>query len=297
MTRARWIYIAGDIRSGSTLLADLLTQSLRAFNAGEFGRIWECLERGQLCTCGQQIDECDIWKEVMQQVDKEIGIRSIREASELARGGMSHPEIMRSRRLAPPSSREVALREATERAVEAVTGADVVLDSTKMARTLWVAEHVDRPLTAVHLTRDPRAVAFACMNNSARDPSLNDRYLGKQSVPRATVSWAVRNFACRRVIRSRPPADVHHVRYEDLATQPEAEIERIVGRSAAISGAFASVSSGECHSIGGNPRRFTASEVKLDERWRTGMALQRKALATVLAAPWLRSYGYGVLPR
>lgn len=293
----RWVYVAGDVRSGSTLLADLLTQSFDAFNAGELGRLWDCLERGQLCTCGRPIDGCDIWGEVVQGVRAEFGGRSYRELADLAYGALDHPRMLRSRRLTPPSSEEVALREVTERTIEAVTGAAVVVDATKMARTLWVAAHVDRPLTAVHLVRDPRAVAFACMSNSARDPSLRDRHLGKEPVHRSTVAWTVRNLACRRVLRSLPAADAHDVRYEDLATRPEVEIERIAGQSTRMLDAFASVSSGECHSLGGNPRRFAPSEVKLDERWRSGMATRWKALSTVLTAPWLKTFGYRLLPR
>jgi hypothetical protein len=294
--RARWVYIAGDVRSGSTLLADLLAQPLRAFNAGELGRLWACHERGQLCTCGQPIDECDLWMEVIQRVQEEVGVREYRELSKLAYGRLSHPKMVRSRRLTPPASQELVLREVTERAVEAVTGAAVVIDATKMARTLWVAAHLDRPLTAVHLVRDPRAVAFACMSNSLRDPSQRDRRLGKEPVPRSTVGWTVRNLACRRVLRSRPSVEAYQVRYEDLASQPGAEIERIVGQTMETIDAFASVASGDCHSLGGNPRRFAPSEVKLDDRWRTGMAPGWKALSTVLSAPWLKGFGYRLLP-
>lgn len=295
--RARWVYIAGDVRSGSTLLADLLAQPLQAFNAGELGRLWDCLERGQLCTCGEPIDGCPIWMEVVQRVQEELGLRRYAEISALAHGRMNHPKMLRSRRLAPPSSEEVTLREVTERAVEAATGAAVVVDATKMARTLWVTAHVDRPLTAVHLVRDPRAVAFACMSNSARDPSQRDRRLGKEPVPRSTIAWTVRNLACRRVLRSCPSVETYQVRYEDLAAHPEAEIERIVGRSSGALNPFASVSSGECHSLGGNPRRFAPAEVKLDERWRTGMATRWKALSTILTAPWLKTFGYRLLSR
>lgn len=65
----KYIYIGGYGRSGSTIL-DLYISSSGLFSIGEFICIKDNYNSGKPCTCGDRIEECDIWKSLVLRRNK-----------------------------------------------------------------------------------------------------------------------------------------------------------------------------------------------------------------------------------
>ena len=59
------LYIAGMLRSGSTLLAASLASAPGAVTIGESSMLWNAIEKGKLCTCGQQVTDCPFWHPIL----------------------------------------------------------------------------------------------------------------------------------------------------------------------------------------------------------------------------------------
>ena len=60
------IYIAGYGRSGSSILALILGQHKNIISLGEIGVIFSALKHKRICTCGQKLNNCTYWKQLIK---------------------------------------------------------------------------------------------------------------------------------------------------------------------------------------------------------------------------------------
>ncbi|HEX5365424.1 MAG TPA: sulfotransferase [Acidimicrobiales bacterium] len=298
MTGPRWVVVAGFGRSGSTLLGMLLAEG-GGFHCGELHLLWEALVGGATCQCGAPVAACEVWAAVAAEARAELGLRSDGEGAAIMEHRLRRRHLL-APRLPAPRPAELALRAATERATERVTGASLLVDTSKLSSVLWTAGHLDRPLTAVHLVRDPRAVAFS-QSRPKPDPSRAGGALPRRPVVASAVDWWRGHLTTERVVRHLAGqgrlAGAWRVRYEDLVADPEAYVRRLVPPAArrwgaAVTGPAAPAVTGPQHAVAGNPVRFGRAPVRPDDRWRTEMAAGPRALCTVLTAPMIRRYGY-----
>jgi hypothetical protein len=177
-------------------------------------------------------------------------------------------------------------------AVAAETGATTLIDSSKSIKALLrAARHPGLRVSAVHLVRDPRAVAYSW----SRPKPLADRpgeTMQRRGTVESAVTWLVKNAVIEAVLPFVAQRSLR-IRYEDLAVEPQAMLDRVSG---ALLGADAAATRGDAanHQIAGNPSRFArgAPRVRLDTRWSTespaGMRTGVIALTWPLAVP----YGY-----
>lgn len=303
------LYIAGYVRSGSTLLERVLARDEDLLSLGEVHHLWE---RGYLmnalCACGEPFHECPFW----QRLDSE------------AFGGLSRDaaqDLFSIRRylLRPPAAHRVFLSElnaegtvahklrrygaeikAVYEAASSVTGASAVIDSSKsplhgrvLGRTPGVALHV------IHLIRDPRAVAF-----SLRRPKIRPEVYWKEQresvrgPARSALMWSYANVLSSRLKSVAQSYDV--VRYEDFIENPN-EVLDAVRRQLGLGGTGRRVSSdrrvvlAQTHAVSGNANRFEGPEVRLqlDKEWRKMPSADRH-IVTTLSSPLMLKYGYNV---
>lgn len=296
------LYIGGLGRSGSTLLDLMLGQVPGLCAVGELSYLWARSD-DDLCGCGERFAACAFWKQVGQeafggwaQVDRsEIAkLRSIvdrnrRIARLFRRGG--HPSV--------PESRYASVMRALYRGVAAASGASVIVDSTKHLSTALLLRRIRGiDLRVVHLVRDSRGVAFSWTKRVPK-PWIagGDAYMDRYAPTRTSFRWLGYNagFHALRAAGTR----TIRMRYEDLVTEPEAQLQRAVAlaglavsRFPFIRGRTLDLSGG--HTIGGNPVRFGSSSLELrqDEGWRQGLSDRQRAVVTGLTFPLLAAYGY-----
>src|SRR5919112_111664 len=80
------LYIAGDGRSGSTLLARILGQADGAFSAGEVRYLWERgMWENRTCECGRAFADCPFWSRVVDRLRSTIG-PAVEDRAAVARG-------------------------------------------------------------------------------------------------------------------------------------------------------------------------------------------------------------------
>jgi hypothetical protein len=291
--RPGWVYVAGLDRSGSTLLGSLLTARAGAFYCGELYLLWRRILDGARCECGAELSSCEIWADVAVGVGRELGMRPADAAARLDRMRRPVPDVRRPR----PTAADVALRRATERSIERVTGATVVVDSSKHPEVLATAVPRDRPLLVVHLVRDPRAVAYSSLRAKA-DPSSPGTVLPRRAAWRTAVLWNRTNLLTEAVVREARRRGDHTasmlVTYEALAAAPDTLIDEL-GRSLAPGGP--GPDRGWHHAVAANPSLYDGPRpVVADRRWEQGLSRKDSAVASVLTAPLLGRYGYPLRP-
>lgn len=303
------LFIGGNGRSGSTLVERLLDQ-IPGFVA--VGETCHLVQRGliedMLCGCGETFGSCEMW----QAVGKELygGWDQI-DPEELHRLQM----IGERTRYVPRNLLVRSLGRASEdqqrwfdhlgrfyRAIADVTGADVIIDSSKHLSTASAIANVPSvDLRALHLIRDSRGVARAWTKQVVR-PEITGTtaYMPQYHPILPAWRWMTDNTGFE--ILDGVGVDRLRMRYEDILADPIPSLREIV-RFARPGNPEADLSfitdrvvdlAEPSHSVAGNPMRFTHGEITLrtDEEWKTALSPAHKALVTTVTAPLLARYNY-----
>lgn len=300
------IYIGGSGRSGSTLLDRMLGQISGLCSTGELARLWDLgLRDNQLCGCGEPVRSCPFWTEV--------GNRAFGGWDRLDLGWVLalHAHVRRHRNLplllagaaAPGFRRKVneytGLLTSLYTAIAEVSGCPVVVDSSKEpAYAFLVREAFRSDVRLVHLVRDSRGVAFS-WTKRVLVPDQPERYLPRYNPARMALRWVGYN-AVLELLPVRPSPTML-LRYEDLVADPDREVSRVldlvgdvVSPGLPVQGEGRQVHLAASHTVAGNPMRFSqgATELKVDDAWRTGMPRRQRMAVSALSAPALVRYGY-----
>lgn len=299
------LFIAGNGRSGSTLLGVVLGQLPGFFAVGELRRVWDRgLIENRECGCGVPFRECPTWRAVfdaafggMDGVDPERFVAF--------REGMTQtkhlPGMLLGRYRNDLRGGAAEYVDALERlyvAIREVTGCDVIVDASKWPMYAYMLDRTPSiRLAVVHLVRDPRAVAHSWTRKKRYE---KDRVLPQQAAWRSTAYWVVWNPAIRRLWGG-PERAYLHVPYERFVAEPREATRAMVAltgrevptlpfsddRTAIL---------GPTHAVAGNIARLTRGpvEIRMDDAWRTEMPWTKRNAVTAMALPLLHRYGYGI---
>jgi hypothetical protein len=290
----RVVYIAGEGRSGSTVLDVLLGAHPEVFGAGELWAFWVGGARAGRCGCGESFADCRFWARVRARFLARVG------DADLERSGSLRARLDRARRL---PLRWAGLTASSDYARDAraifetlceVSGQSVVVDSTKQVGRAQNLLDVDGlEVAVVHLVRDGRGVAWSRMRDITRD-----RDLRRHGPLRSIVNWRIKNSLAAAIGRRARDRYVR-VRYEDLVVDPGAELDRI-GRACGLD--FAPVIDrlrrGERleagHQIGGNlaARSSSIDRLRLDDEWRRRLPAHYERLFRVVGGRLAVELGY-----
>lgn len=302
--RVTVLYVIGKGRSGSTLLDRVVGGFPGVFAAGELRLLWSWgLQQDAECACGAAVRSCPVWSEVLERV---LGTATP-SPERVARLAAAERDVQRwtalprqvlglDARIGPYTDRWGRLY----RAIAEVTGADVVVDSSKWPAHPGILGRIGgiEP-RVVHLVRDPRAVAFSYRRHrggAGRQPDL-PRFPPVHSA----LSWLARN-AVAQVVTGRTGGV--RLPYERFAEDPAAALRVIadlLGRDPDDLPLTdrRTVAPGVSHQVGGNPSRFREGPltIQADDAWRRHLPARPAAVVTAVTAPLLRSYGYAWDPR
>jgi hypothetical protein len=318
-------YLLAASHSGSTLLAMLLGAQPGACTVGELKATSLGDVDSYRCSCRETIRDCAFWHKIGSAME-DRGIKnfditragtSIFEAKSpyaqrllapLYRGGVL--ETVRDlglcfssewRKLLPDSKhRNLALIES----LLEVTDAKVVIDSSKVAlRLKYLLPISDLDVRVIRVFRDGRAVSLTYTDEwnfaDSSDPALRGGGSGqrrpppRRSMAEAANEWKRSNEASDALVATLPRSQWTAVRYEELCADPAAVLKRLAvfldldPHQTRLD--FRAVTQ---HVIGNGMRMDTASEIRLDERWKSHLCEQDVRVFDEVAGDLNRSYGY-----
>jgi hypothetical protein len=293
------LYIAGLGRSGSTLLERTLGRLPSTVAVGEVVHLWE---RGVLederCGCGVPFHRCEFWTAVGDRAyggwDR-VDVQGLLAAKRAVDRNRFTP-LLASGRGTRGFREQLALFRAAVtplyRAVLEVSGADVVLDSSKHASYAYVLQGIrSLDLRVVHAVRDAPAVAYSWSKVVER-PDADQTLMARWSPTRTAIQWMTQNVLADGLRLTGVPTEV--VRYEDFVSQPAEVVGRLVGFADLPPAAdlLAALRAGHVdlapdHTVSGNPMRFRSGrvEIRADTAWRSAMPASERRLVAALTAP------------
>lgn len=300
------LYIGGYGRSGSTLLDRMLGQIPGFHSVGELRYIWRNgLLENRLCGCGARFRECPFWSEVGRKAFNGWDTLSTDELWDLHHNMNGHQMLfyLLAGRLWPPwrarLEKHIEVIARLYGSIQEVSGSRIIVDSSKKPfymHLLKRAKGLDVRL--VHLARDSRGVAFSWQKKVVNPDVVQEtKHMSVFSPVRVGIRWVTTNLVFHfSALRTR----YLFLRYEDLVTEPSAQLARLVahaGEEARRDFTFLGadgVSLGTNHTISGNPVRFQQGKLRLraDEEWRGKMAMRQRLSVLFLTWPLLLLYGY-----
>jgi hypothetical protein len=296
------IFLAGYGRSGSTILDIALGQHPEVFGAGEITALTRHVWReNEYCACGARVELCPVWSEIVAQWrggrEDVLGrYRVLQRRFESLLG----PMLIKSGLASSLGFAEYrALTEELFRAIVAVSGKTVVLDSSKLpGRAFALSRLGGIDLTVVHLVRDARAVAWSMTQSFERDVKAGfQKVIRPKSVMRTAVRWTMVNlmaeYASRQVAGRRA-----RVLYEAFTADPEPVLSGL-GNALGIDlrPTALAIARGEpispSHQVAGSRIRMRKSMVLApDTAWQAVMPPQAQARVRRGCGWMLRRYGY-----
>ena len=303
----RVLFIAGLGRSGSTLLDRILGQVPGCCNIGEASQTWRNITRSVRCGCGERPQQCPFWTAVIERAfgswDRfdAPGIFAMQRAVDRTR---FLPLLMGPYQPAPFAARLAGYSEQLAsfyRAVAAVSGASVIVDSGKHTSTAYLLRHVPGvDLRVVHLVRDPRGVAYSWSKDVRKSPYGDAGQMDRLRPGATARGWLVHNL----LLSGLPLAGIPSLllRYEDFVAAPLQglrDLASFVGLPAEsakvplVNDSAVDFAEPD-HTLAGNPLRFHFGKVPIraDEAWRNELRPRDRRLVEILTAPLLLAYGY-----
>jgi len=302
------IYLAGLGRSGSTLLERVLGEIPGVCSLGEVIHLWHRgLIRNERCGCGSPFRECPFWTRVGAEA---FGGWHRVDAARMAALGRTVDDVNRLPRLIRPGrgrfatdlAEYVGAYQAVYRAARTVTGADVVVDSSKATSLAYCLRTSPAlRLQVLHIVRDSRGVAYSWTKSVLRPESTaaESDYMPTFAPTRVAVLWSGHNLLIQALRALGTP--VRLARYEDFVRAPRPFLGHVLqqcglevdGSALAVAGPDW-VELGVSHQVSGNPMRYQVGRIPVrnDETWRSGLPAGQRRIVTGLTAPVAGLLGY-----
>lgn len=306
-SKIKVLFIAGPGRCGSTILHDMLGQIDGFFAVGELRYIWErSFIRNNLCGCRLPFQECKLWRAIVYE----------------AFGGMDHIDVQKMflltdsfrfhhlpltliaytrRRLISRLNELIANLEKLYRAIQAITGCRLIIDSSKLIQYGYLLPMIPGiELYVVHLIRDPRAVTYSWTRKKLFEADTqHPDYMNQYNYIRSSLQWDARNIGAE-IFFTQKSVRYMLIRYEDLINKTEESVKRILSMlsETSVDLSFIKQHSVEIkkanHSVFGNSSRFRIGtvELKVDNEWKIKMKRLHRIFVMALTWPLLIKYRY-----
>jgi hypothetical protein len=295
------IYIAGDERSGSTMLDMMLSGHSEIVSIGECHQLTAYAKKDRsyyhsvhemVCYCGEPLEECPFWRDVENTLGKRLESLVLKPyflRQELAKQPLKH---LAKRLLwfivnAAPSTYSVSFvhsllggdsvgKDSCElyQAVENVSGCEYVLDSSKdLHRMYSVARELKQDIKVILLCRDFKGTVFS---KSKRGMSmLKAAFQWKWVVNQ--MDYYSRKLNSNQFIR---------VKYEDICNNTEKEMKRLCKfLDLEFQDSLLKKNTENLHHLGGSPSKYNRNldQIKIDNSYVANFtAFQREALYRIV---------------
>lgn len=215
------IFIAGNGRSGSTLLDILLGSSANAFGGGELTNISRDTIFDEFCSCQSKIGNCELWTTVYKTwlENSNITLEKYKFLKYKFERNKSTLRVLVNYIF--PTKDFKNYRESTYQlfsAIHKVTGKNIIIDSSKSPQRILILKKYQN-LTVFHLCRNARGVLNSAKKVARKDVKAGieeNQYARRTS--KTLIEWVFVNFItelfCIRVNSKK-------IKFKEFTSSPE----------------------------------------------------------------------------
>jgi sulfotransferase family protein len=321
------IYIASDVRSGSTLLDNMISNHPQIESVGELRQLTAHINmqpsdaamypsafvQNRVCTCTKPFHECSVWSQVrdIYEAEQERPFVNVETGcSKDLRSRIFHLAMLLAWLIPVRGIRRwlfcrafsqepleksghtcYQLLDAFSRTVDVET----IVDSSKTVQQLYAmiaARPKDCGLKVIHLVRDGRAVTYSKLK---RAQQYRDLGVSFKLIP-AIRGWCYINLQISLSRCFFGSTDFTTIRYEDLCQDRESTLRKACEKlDLPFDAAMLYLSTDDKHNVGGSSHRFdwnAATSIEVDNRWKTGMRAWHKVAYYIVAGMLHKRLGY-----
>lgn len=299
----RVLYVMGAARSGSTILDTALGNNKNVESVGELIKLpvngWR---NNEYCACGERVNSCVFWSEILQEWVKSTGISDFEEFASLQH---TMAKIWRPfREFEQPDLSSSVFRKFTEqtlalyRVIHEISGKSLIVDSSKsplQAYLMSLMPGID--LRIIHLIRDPRGVAWS-MNKAYKKNEAKgvQSELKPNNTWYTAINWNRINNRCNWVRKQMKSESSIIVNYEDFVSNPGKTLSRV---SELVENDFSDVAEilddhGSLvvgHTVAGNMLRMSGNvKLKIDTEWKQNLSKIDQSFIYLISSRRLQRY-------
>ncbi|MGH8249935.1 MAG: sulfotransferase [Steroidobacteraceae bacterium] len=303
------IFVLSDMRSGSTLLDQLLGAHPSIMSLGELHwlaayvlqdrKIYDPVHE-LICTCGQRLMQCPFWTSVATDMRRPLQSLRLRPSfvKFTADAGLcgrlrrlptrlvdAFPAMYRSRLVQGFFGAAQVGRDSVDlfKSVLSVSGRRFVVDSSKSSfRFRTIYDRQPGTTRAILLARDYRAVVHSKMKRG-------------ESMVAAAVGWRKKMMQIEAVTADLPAGHKYRMKFEALCENPARELSALCHfLGLEFSAAMVERPVSDTHHIGGSPSKFDPSRIaiSLDTAYRQAFDATELRRISKLVRPMAHKWGY-----
>lgn len=258
------IFIAGDGRSGSTLLDTVLSNIEGSISVGECHRFWvRFSENESHCACSKMMQNCALWSKVEKQLQDKFPEYNSSEFEKKVREIQFYknfkkiPSLLQSKEWLHFAEVVKAFYEA----ISEISGSLCIIDSSKSMPWAYVLQQItDFDVRVIHLERDLAEVANS-WKKTVQLPEYTERevFMPKKGNILVAKTWLKIKVMGRVLKRG---SHYIFVSYRELCKNPNVELKKImevVDEHIPLNKLQAHPN----HAIGGNPMRSSLEKIEI----------------------------------
>jgi hypothetical protein len=295
-------YIMAASHSGSTLLAMLLGSHPQATTVGDTGGTVYRKDPDYRCSCGCKANECPFWHQVVDQmsnrglnvdavdfgtrfeypenkfINRVLGAEYRGPILETIRDSLLWISPGWRRKFQAIAERNIALVETVTR----ITNSEILIDSSKLPHRLkFLLRIPELEVKIIHLVRDGRGVAHTYI------------YVDGWPVKKSAIEWRRNILAEEKLLAQIDQGMWTRVRYEDLCSNPQAELEKLCDfLNLNPSQVNLDFRSADLHVFGNKMRLSSEKAIQHDNKWQTELNMSQLHIIERFTHDKLRKYGY-----
>ncbi len=268
------IYIAGEVRSGTTVIDLLISNHNEIISTGELINLEDFIDKKDIgwsynweCSCGKQVERCDYWNNIIEQYKQNNTIKITTKVR---------------RQLSKAANTEIARNCWNLISIISKNNQKkYIVDSSKSSLQLshlYYTKNNNR-MNVIYIIRDSRAVAYSKSNWKIKlHPNKKPVFL------RHIIRWLFTNIS---IVNFLSKYNCNHmvIRYEYFATNPNYALDSIYKNLNLqfSSNNSHSININDKHLIAGTPNKnqFLNTPIRLDHRWKHEINSKKNLIAYV----------------
>lgn len=270
------IYIAGEVRSGTTVVDLFFSDQIQAHSLGELANLEDYIDRKDIgwssdwkCSCGIHLNSCSFWKKIIFEFNRIKCCKRIE--TKVCKYNSSEHNI----EIANNCWNIIEI-------IANVYNHSHIIDSSKRAIQLdFLCKTKNKnKVKVIFVVRDSRAVSFSKANWSLKFyPNKKVSYF------RSMIRWLITNISLANIMVRNNNIDYIIIKYEDFASNPSGMLNIVCKKLNIKLGTAQNhvVNVQGKHTIAGTPNKSTFNNtlITLDKRWKNHINLHKNLILFV----------------